>query len=44
MRPNSVWRISPSHGEIDAEKEIKINICAVLNDCVKLVQFSYIDY
>ena len=37
IRPNSVWKVEPSSGEIPPEDQLELTVTACLNDCVRLV-------
>ena len=46
VRPNSVWSVSPSSGEIPAEGRLELSITACLNDCVRFqdkVQINFLE-
>ena len=44
VRPNSVWRVEPSSGEIPPEDQMELTITACLDDCVRLVQLNRFTY
>ena len=39
MRPKSVYRVSPTEGEIPAERSIEITVTACLDDCARYVSW-----
>ena len=37
VRPNSVWRVEPSTGEIPPEDQLELTVTACLNDSIRSV-------